>query len=185
MKKRNIAIFLIISILVILGIVKKIQNIYEFPYLYVISDDKKWKAYAYPAYEGGQWTGEMFFLGNKEGDVGKIQYSVKYNGKENYYNGEIKPTKYDIHNTETDEKIIKEKRNKVYELWEFAEFDENENNKIEIRVNWKLYMSFWLSFYIFLNVRKALFYRLYGHFAFVVNLTYLGLSSYIFSIKRG
>ena len=28
-------------------------------------------------------------------------------------------------------------RNKVYELWEFAEFDENENNKIEIRVNWK------------------------------------------------
>ena len=78
MKKRNIAIFLIISILVILGIVKKIQNIYEFPYLYVISDDKKWKAYAYPAYEGGQWTGEMFFLGNKEGDVGKIQYSVKY-----------------------------------------------------------------------------------------------------------
>ena len=49
----------------------------------------------------------------------------------------------------------------------------------------KLYMSFWLSFYIFLNVRKALFYRLYGHFAFVVNLTYLGLSSYIFSIKHG
>ena len=25
----------------------------------------------------------------------------------------------------------------------------------------------------------------YGHFAFVVNLTYLGLSSYIFAIKRG
>ena len=45
-------------------------------------------------------------------------------------------------------------------------------------------MSFWLSFYIFLNVRKALFYRLYGHFAFVVNLTYLGLSSYIFTIKQ-
>ena len=67
---------------------------------------------------------KCFFLGNKEGDVGKIQYSVKYNGK-------------DIHNTDTDEKIIKEKRNKVYELWEFAEFDENENNKIEIRVNWK------------------------------------------------
>ena len=110
MKKRNIAIFLIISILVILGIVKKIQNIYEFPYLYVISDDKKWKAYAYPAYEGGQWTGEMFFLGNKEGDVGKIQYSVKYNGKENYYNGEIKPTKYDIHNTETDRKNYKRKK---------------------------------------------------------------------------
>ena len=49
----------------------------------------------------------------------------------------------------------------------------------------KLYMSFWLSFYIFSNVRKALFYRLYGHFAFVVNLTYLGLSSYIFAINRG
>lgn len=80
MKKRNIAIFLIISILVILGIVKKIQNIYEFPYLYVISDDKKWKAYAYPAYEGGQWTGEMFFLGNKEGDVEK--FSIQLNTME-------------------------------------------------------------------------------------------------------
>ena len=57
-----------------------------------------------------------------------------------------------------------------------------ENN---YRISNKLYMSFWLSFYIFLNVRKALFYRLYGHFAFVVNLTYLGLSSYIFAIKRG
>lgn len=34
-------------------------------------------------------------------------------------------------------KNYKRKRNKVYELWEFAEFDENENNKIEIRVNWK------------------------------------------------
>ena len=53
------------------------------------------------------------------------------------------------------------------------------------KIWYKLYMSFWLSFYIFLNVRKALFYRLYGHFSFVVNLTYLGLSSYIFSIKRG
>ena len=49
----------------------------------------------------------------------------------------------------------------------------------------KLYMSFQLSFYIFSNVRKALFYRLYGHFAFVVNLTYLGLSSYIFPVNRG
>lgn len=49
----------------------------------------------------------------------------------------------------------------------------------------KLKIDFPLSFHIFLNVRKALFYRLYGHFAFVVNLTYLGLSSYIFAIKRG
>ena len=57
--------------------------------------------------------------------------------------------------------------------------------KFNIFFIYKLYMSFWLSFYIFLNVRKALFYRLYGHFAFVVNLTYLGLSSYIFAIKRG
>ena len=48
-----------------------------------------------------------------------------------------------------------------------------------------LFDYLFISFYIFLNVRKALFYRLYGHFAFVVNLTYLGLSSYIFAIKRG
>ena len=54
-----------------------------------------------------------------------------------------------------------------------------------IIIYYKLYMSFSLSFYIFLNVRKALFYRLYGHFAFVVNLTYLGLSSYIFPVNRG
>ena len=64
-----------------------------------------------------------------------------------------------------------------------------QRNKSNLKKKWiylrKLYMSFWLSFYIFLNVRKALFYRLYGYFAFVVNLTYLGLSSYIFSIKRG
>lgn len=133
MKKRNVVI-LLISILVVFGIIRKIQNIYEFPYMYTISNDEKWKAYAYPAYEGGQWVGEMFYLGNKEGDAGKIQYSVKYNGKENYYKGEIKPEKYNIHSTETDEKIIKEKKNKVYELWEFGE---SGNPKIEIKVKWK------------------------------------------------
>ena len=58
-------------------------------------------------------------------------------------------------------------------------------NELPGGIQIKLYMSFWLSFYIFSNVRKALFYRLYGHFAFVVNLAYLGLSSYIFAIKRG
>lgn len=36
-----------------------------------------------------------------------------------------------------------------------------------------------------LKCPQSLIYRLYGHFAFVVNLTYLGLSSYIFAIKRG
>ena len=46
-------------------------------------------------------------------------------------------------------------------------------------------MSFWLSFYIFSNARIAPFYRLFGHITFVVNLTYLGLSSYIFPINRG
>ena len=49
----------------------------------------------------------------------------------------------------------------------------------------KLYMSFSLSFHIFSNVRIAPFYQLFGHFAFVVNLTYQGLTSYIFPIKRG
>lgn len=47
------------------------------------------------------------------------------------------------------------------------------------------YICLLTIFYIFSNVRKALFYGLYGHFAFAVNLIYLGLSSYIFSIKRG
>ena len=46
-------------------------------------------------------------------------------------------------------------------------------------------MSFSLSFHIFSNVRIAPFYQLFGHFAFVVNLTYQGLTSYIFPIKRG
>ncbi len=50
---------------------------------------------------------------------------------------------------------------------------------------YKLYMSFSLSFHIFSNVRIAPFYQLFGHFAFVVNLTYQGLTSYIFPIKRG
>ena len=54
-----------------------------------------------------------------------------------------------------------------------------------IGVYYKLYMSFSLSFHIFSNVRIAPFYQLFGHFAFVVNLTYQGLTSYIFPIKRG
>ena len=35
------------------------------------------------------------------------------------------------------------------------------------------------------HIFGLVFYRLYGHFAFVVNLTYLGLSSYIFPVNRG
>ena len=49
----------------------------------------------------------------------------------------------------------------------------------------KLYMSFSLSFQIFLNVRIAPFYQLFGHFVLVANLAYQGLTSYIFPIKRG
>ncbi|MGJ0715560.1 hypothetical protein [Enterococcus raffinosus] len=66
-------------------------------------------------------------------------------------------------------------------------FQKNDLNRIRkyIKILNKLYMSFSLSFHIFSNVRIAPFYQLFGHFAFVVNLTYQGLTSYIFPIKRG
>ena len=49
----------------------------------------------------------------------------------------------------------------------------------------KLYITFFLSFYILSNVRKALFYRLYGHFYFLFTFAYRGISSYVFPLKRG
>ena len=53
-------------------------------------------------------------------------------------------------------------------------------------INWmKLYITFFLSFYILSNVRKALFYRLYGHFYFLFTFAYRGISSYVFPLKRG
>lgn len=128
---------LCVSVMFIVLAMGEIKKYNEFPYMYAISKDKKWKAYAYPAYEGGQWVGEMFYLGNKEGNVGEIRYDVKYNGEENYYSGTIKPEEYNVDQTETDERIIKEKRNRAYQLWEFADFDDNGNNKVEIRVHWK------------------------------------------------
>ena len=50
---------------------------------------------------------------------------------------------------------------------------------------YKLYITFFLSFYILSNVRKALFYRLYGHFYFLFTFAYRGISSYVFPLKRG
>ena len=49
----------------------------------------------------------------------------------------------------------------------------------------KLYITFFLSFHILSNVRKALFYRLYGHFHFLFTFAYRGISSYVFPLKRG
>ena len=60
-----------------------------------------------------------------------------------------------------------------------------ESQRTDGKYLYKLYMSFSLSFYIFSNVRIAPFYQLFGHFVLVVNLTYQGLTSYIFPIKRG
>ena len=49
----------------------------------------------------------------------------------------------------------------------------------------KLYITFFLSFHILSNVRKALFYRLYGHLYFLFTFAYRGISSYVFPLKRG
>ena len=49
----------------------------------------------------------------------------------------------------------------------------------------KLYITFFLSFHILSNVRKALFYRLYEHFHFLFTFAYRGISSYVFPLKRG
>lgn len=50
---------------------------------------------------------------------------------------------------------------------------------------YKLYITFFLSFHILSNVRKALFYRFYGHFHFLFTFAYRGISSYVFPLKRG
>ena len=52
-------------------------------------------------------------------------------------------------------------------------------------IYYKLYITFFLSFHILSNVRKALFYRLYGHFHFLFTFAYRGISSYVFPLKRG
>lgn len=49
----------------------------------------------------------------------------------------------------------------------------------------KLKIDFPLSFYIFLNVRKALFYQLYGHFSFRLILPNRHVSSRFFMVNRG
>ena len=55
----------------------------------------------------------------------------------------------------------------------------------DIEVYFKLYITFFLSFHILSNVRKALFYRLYGHLYFLFTFAYRGISSYVFPLKRG
>ena len=56
---------------------------------------------------------------------------------------------------------------------------------LKYQILYKLYITFFLSFHILSNVRKALFYRLYGHFHFLFTFAYRGISSYVFPLKRG
>ena len=49
----------------------------------------------------------------------------------------------------------------------------------------KLKIDFPLSFHIFLNVRKALFYQLYGHFSFRLILPNRHVLSRFFMVNRG
>ena len=53
------------------------------------------------------------------------------------------------------------------------------------RFRYKLKIDFPLSFHIFLNVRKALFYQLYGHFSFRLILPNRHVSSRFFTVNRG
>jgi len=66
----------------------------EYPYIYAQSQDGNRVAYGFPAYDGGEWCGELFYHGNKNGDAGQIQYNIEYNGEKNYYEGRKNPTKY-------------------------------------------------------------------------------------------
>ena len=49
----------------------------------------------------------------------------------------------------------------------------------------KLYMSLTIFLYLLKCLQSLILSALRAFFSFVVNLTYLGLSSYIFAIKRG
>lgn len=93
LKENKIFIFALAGFVVIcLGIY--ISGMKKFSYVYAETKDGKWTVWGYPAYDGGEWCGEMFYQGNSSGDIGEVEFSLEYNGKKNYYSGTGKPEEY-------------------------------------------------------------------------------------------
>lgn len=133
LKENKIFIFALAGFVVIcLGIY--ISGMKKFSYVYAETKDGKWTVWGYPAYDGGEWCGEMFYQGNSSGDIGEVEFSLEYNGKKNYYSGTGKPEEYAQNISVFDEKVIQEKKPKVYDLWEFGGMDVPD---VKITIKWR------------------------------------------------
>lgn len=105
----------------------------KYTYLYAKSEDGKWIAYGFPAYKNGEWAGDMFYQGNSNGNIGNIKINIKYNGKNNYYKGDISPDNYYKAPTYIANNIIKNQKEYIYAMWEFGGYNIPE---AVIKVNW-------------------------------------------------
>ena len=126
---------LIIGIIFILGIcvVIYIQDLKKYPYCYAESSDGKWRLYGYIVYEGGDWTGDLYYEGNKTGDIGVIDVKINYNGDAQKYGGKIKPRVNGKGDAITKDRFINENKEKYYLVWEFGGVDIPE---VILKINW-------------------------------------------------
>ncbi|MDD3186256.1 MAG: hypothetical protein PHT76_13250 [Anaerostipes sp.] len=124
---------LVVIILAVLGFVYLIMPI-EYSYLYAKSKDEKWVVYSFPAYKEGEWSGDMYYQGNSSGEIGNVNVNIKYNGKNNYYNGDVEPERHYKNISYIDKKIIKEQKDYIYSAWEFGgEY----MPKVQLKITWK------------------------------------------------
>ena len=126
---------LIIGIIFILGIcvVIYIQDLKKYPYCYAESSDGKWRLYGYIVYEGGDWTGDLYYEWNKTGDIGVIDVKINYNGDAQKYGGKIKPRVNGKGDSITKDRFINENKEKYYLVWEFGGVDIPE---VILKINW-------------------------------------------------
>lgn len=133
LKENKIFIFALAGFVVIcLGIY--ILGMKKFSYVYAETNGGKWTVWGYPAYDGGEWCGEMFYQGNPSGDIGEVKFSLEYNEKENYDTGTGKPEEYAQNTSIFDKEVIQEKKTKVYDLWEFGGMDVPD---VKLTIKWR------------------------------------------------
>ncbi len=113
-----------------------IQDLKKYPYCYAESSDGKWRLYGYIVYQGGDWVGDLYYQGNKTGDIGVIDVQVNYNGVPNLYKGKRKTRSNDEGDSITTDRFIKEQKEKYYSVWQFGGTDTTAPEVI-VKVNWK------------------------------------------------
>lgn len=89
--------------------------------------------YGYIVYEGGDWTGDLYYEGNKTGDIGVIDVKINYNGDAQKYGGKIKPRVNGKGDSITKDRFINENKEKYYLVWEFGGVDIPE---VILKINW-------------------------------------------------